>query len=33
VGGWGSTLIKQGKGEWDRGPAEGKQGKGIIFEM
>jgi hypothetical protein len=33
VGEWGSTLIEAGKGLWDRGFAEGKPGKEIIFEM
>jgi hypothetical protein len=31
VGG-GAPSKKQGKGRWDKGFAEGKQGKGIIFE-
>jgi len=30
---WGSTLIEAGKGGLERWFAEGKPGKGIIFEM
>lgn len=33
VGGWGSTIIEEGKMLWDRGVAEGKQGKERTFEM
>jgi hypothetical protein len=33
VGGWGNNLIEAGGGGWDRGLAEGKLGKGIMFEM
>jgi hypothetical protein len=34
VGGWRSTLIEEGgMGEWDRGFAEEKLGRGITFEM
>jgi hypothetical protein len=28
MGGWGSTLIERGGGEWDRGFVQGKLGKG-----
>ena len=35
VGGWGNNLIEypHGEGAWDRWFSEGKQGKGITFEM
>jgi hypothetical protein len=33
VGRWGSFLIERGRGEWDREFVEGKQGRGIPFEM
>jgi hypothetical protein len=33
VGGWGSTLIEAGGRGWDKGFAEGKPGRRIIFEM
>jgi hypothetical protein len=34
VVGWWSTLIEaDGKGEWDMGFVEGKQGREITFEM
>ena len=33
VGGWGSTLIEVGRGEWGREFAEETQGKEVTFEM
>jgi hypothetical protein len=33
VGGWGSTLIEEGGGEWDRGFLKRRPGKGKTFEM
>jgi hypothetical protein len=33
VGRWESTLIEAGKGGWDRKFLEGKERKGLIFEM
>ena len=32
-GGWGNTLIEAGVGEYGRGFAEGKLGRGTTFEM
>jgi hypothetical protein len=32
-GGWVSTFIEVGVGEWDKGFPEGKPGNGITFEM
>jgi hypothetical protein len=33
MGGWGSTLIEAGEGEWDMRFLKGRPGKGKIFEM
>ena len=33
VGGWGSTFIEAGGGEWDRGFQKGRPGKGKTFKM
>lgn len=33
MGGCGASSYKQMEGGWDRGFPEGKQGKGVRFEM
>jgi hypothetical protein len=32
-GGWKSSLIEEGVGEWDRGVPKGKPGQGKTFEL